>query len=69
MRPSIHRGNDRRDMTQGQRAIVAALCHKLLQRGEPADLARSLKVPRQRVSEATIIARHAPDLAEQVRRW
>jgi hypothetical protein len=52
--------NDRRDMTQGQRAIVAALCHNLLQRGEPAELARSLKVPRQ-------IARHTPDLAEQMR--
>jgi hypothetical protein len=54
-------------MTQGQRAVVAALCHNLLQRGEPAELARSLKVPRQRVSKAIIITRHAPDLAEQVR--
>jgi hypothetical protein len=61
--------NDRRDMTQGQRAVVAAMINsnKLLEFGDRVELARSLKVPPQRVSEAVIIVRHAPDLAERVR--
>jgi hypothetical protein len=46
--------NDRRDMTQGQRAIVAARInlHKLCKFGEVQRLANALKVPHQRVSEA-----------------
>lgn len=62
--------NDRRDMTQGQRAIVAAMVdsYKLYDHGDIAELARALKVPRPRVSEAITVVKHAPDLAEQVRR-
>lgn len=68
----IFSSNDRRDMTQGQRAVVAALAmtnlYKLYKFGAVTDLARSLKVPHTRVSEAIIIVKHAPDLAEQVRK-
>ena len=66
----IMSSNDRRDMTQGQRAIVAAMTnsYKLYEFGAIENLGRALKVPRARVSEALVIVRHAPDLAEQVRK-
>jgi hypothetical protein len=62
--------NDRRDLTQGQRAIIAALLssYNLYKRGEGTKLARALKVPQPRVAEAALIVKHAPDLAEHVRK-
>jgi hypothetical protein len=62
--------NDRRDLTQGQRAIVAAMAnsYKLYEFGDIEKLGRALKVPRPRVAEAIVIVKHAPDLADQVRR-
>lgn len=62
--------NDRRDMTQGQRAVVAAMANTFTncKFGDLGQLARALKVPLPRVSEAIIIAKHAPDLAERVRK-
>jgi hypothetical protein len=61
--------NDRRDMTQGQRAIVGAMANTFTncKFGDLGQLARALKVPLPRVSEAIIITKHAPDLAEQVK--
>jgi hypothetical protein len=64
--------NVRRDLTQGQRAVIPALAMNLSQnvtknRGG-TEIARALKVPRQRVSEAIIIVTHAPDLGQQVKR-
>ena len=60
--------NDRRDLTQGQRAMIAARMNlaKLANWGEIQKTARALKVDRHRVMEAIVIQTHAPDLGEQV---
>ena len=61
-------GSLRRNLTQGQRAMVIAKSHKLWnsKRGSQAITVRMYGVPNQRISEATLILEQAPDLAEGV---
>jgi len=63
---AIASGTLRRNLTQGQKAMVVAKSNKLLEFGRRVTAARSYGVPAQRISEALLVIEQAPDLAEGV---